>query len=98
MKPVALMILSAAFLTGGSAAEAAEAASPCPPGFAMLQDSVTCVRIGGRVRADTIVRLSRGRSSDTFTNQVTGRVQMDVRTQTEYGPARAFISVDGIGR
>ena len=94
MKHVAL-VLSAVFLAlSGSA----QAASSCPPGFAMLQDSDTCVRVSGRVRAETIVRSSRDRRADTVRNQVSGRVQMDVRKQTEYGPLRAFISVDGIRR
>ena len=74
------------------------AASPCPPGFAMLQDSDTCVRIGGRVRAETILRSSRSRKADTVTSQASGRVQMDVRKQTEYGPLRAFIRVESVRR
>jgi hypothetical protein len=94
MKQVAL-IFAAAFLTlGGSA----QAASSCPPGFAMLQDSDTCVRIGGRVRAETILRSSGNRKTDHVTSQASGRVQMDVRKQTEYGPLRAFIRVQGIRR
>lgn len=94
MKQVAL-IASAVLMAYGSSAMAA---SPCPPGFDLLQDSTTCVRIGGRVRAETIIRSSRGRSSDTMTNQASGRVQLDVRKQTEYGPVRAFIGVEGIRR
>ncbi|MEZ0170307.1 porin [Microvirga sp. TS319] len=94
MKHVAL-ILSAVLTACGASAMAA---SPCPPGFAQLQDSTTCVRISGRVRAETMLRSSRGRVSDTMTNQTSGRVQMDVRKQTEYGPLRAFISVDGVRR
>lgn len=76
----------------------AQAASSCPPGFAMLQASDTCVRISGRVRADSLVNSSRVRSADTFQNQAGGRVQLDVRKQTEYGPFRAFLSVGNIGR
>jgi len=94
MKPIVL-ILPAVFLFLGSSAQAA---SPCPPGFAMLQDSDTCVRIGGRVRAETILRSSRTRKTDNVTSQASGRVQMDVRKQTEYGPLRAFIRVEGIRR
>ena len=79
-------------------ADPALAGSPCPPGFAQLQNSDTCVRISGRVRAETIVGSSGGRSSDKFRSQASGRVQMDMRKQTEYGPLRAVIAVDGIGR
>lgn len=76
----------------------AQAASPCPPGFAALQASDTCVRVSGRVRADTIIGSSRNRSSDSISTQTSGRVQLDVRKQTEYGPARAFIRVEGMNR
>ncbi|MXQ13300.1 porin [Microvirga makkahensis] len=89
------LILSTLLLSLGNPAQAA---SSCPPGFAMLQDSDTCVRIGGRVRAETIVRSSRTRKADTGTSQASGRVQMDVRKQTDYGPFRAFISVEGVRR
>lgn len=64
----------------------------------MLQASDMCVRVSGRVRADTIVGSSRTRASDNVTTQASGRVQMDVRKQTEYGPLRAFIGVEGIRR
>lgn len=84
---------SIALLTGQ-----ADAASPCPPGFAQLQASDTCVRISGRVRADAIVGSSRVRSSGGLRTETSGRVQLDVRKQTEYGPLRAVIRVDGIRR
>ena len=89
------LILSAALLAMGGPALAA---SPCPPGFVPLQNSDACVRISGRVRAETIVGSPRSRTSDSVTTHASGRVQMDVRKQTEYGPLRAVISVDGIGR
>ncbi len=88
-------IFSIGLLTLGGPAQAA---SSCPPGFAMLQSSDTCVRIGGRVRAESILRSSDGRKKDTFTNQASGRVQLDVRKQTEYGPVRAFIRLKGVQR
>ncbi|WP_165820070.1 porin [Microvirga sp. KLBC 81] len=90
-----ILILSAALLAMGGPALAA---SPCPPGFAQLQNSDTCVRISGRVRAETIVGSSRSRTSDSVTSHASGRVRMDVRKQTEYGPLRAVIGVDGFGR
>jgi porin-like protein len=76
----------------------ARAASPCPPGFAQLQASDTCVRISGRVQADAIAGSSRFRSSDRLQTETSGRVQLDVRKQTEYGPLRAVIRVDGVRR
>jgi hypothetical protein len=94
MKPCVLaLILSSLSLTGQ-----AQAASPCPPGFAMLQASDTCVRISGRVRAETVIGSPRIRSSDSYGTHASGRVQLDVRKQTEYGPVRAFISVGNVRR
>lgn len=72
------------------------AASPCPPGFSVLQDNSTCVRISGRVRADTIIGSPRSRASDSFQTRAGGRVQLDVRKQTEYGPFRAVIRAEGM--
>ncbi|WP_262267632.1 MULTISPECIES: porin [Microvirga] len=89
MKRCALALLYVSLATPGPTL----AATACPPGFAMLQASDTCVRVSGRVRADTVVGSSRARSADTYGTRAGGRVQLDVRKQTEYGPARAFISV-----
>jgi hypothetical protein len=94
MKPMRLIIPAVLLAIGSSAS----AASLCPPGFAMLQNSDTCVRVSGRVRADTILGSSRSRTSDSVTTQASGRVQMEVRKQTEYGPFRAVIAVDTRGR
>ncbi|WP_243368135.1 porin [Microvirga solisilvae] len=89
----AILILSiATSLIGGTA----QAASPCPPGFAMLQDSSACVRVSGRVRAEAIVGSTRDRRSDAIGTRASGRIRMDVRKQTEYGPLRAVIGVEGI--
>lgn len=85
-------------LFGLALASQAQAASPCPPGFAMLQASDTCMRISGRVRADALAGSARLRASDTFQTQAGGRVQLDVRKQTEYGPLRAFIAVGNLPR
>ncbi|MEE1611319.1 porin [Microvirga sp. CF3016] len=90
---VLALVLSGLALTGE-----AWAASSCPPGFAMLQSSDTCVRISGRVRADALVGTSRLRSADSYGTQASGRVQLDVRKKTEYGPLRAVISVGNLRR
>ncbi|QRM27798.1 porin [Microvirga sp. VF16] len=76
----------------------AQAVTACPPGFAMLQASDTCVRISGRVRAETLVGSTRNRSSDAYGTHAGGRVKLDVRKQTEYGPLRAVISAGNLGR
>ncbi|EIM28528.1 porin [Microvirga lotononidis] len=85
-------------LLGLALASQAQAASACPPGFAMLQASDTCVRISGQVRGETLLGSSRQRASDSVQTQAGGRVRLDVRKQTEYGPLRAVISVGNLGR
>jgi hypothetical protein len=85
-------------LMGLALASQAQAASPCPPGFSMLQASDTCVRISGTVRADTITGSGRLRTSDSFRAQSRARLQLDVRKQTEYGPLRAVIAVGNLRR
>jgi hypothetical protein len=85
-------------LFGLALAGQAQAASPCPPGFAMLQASDTCVRISGRVRADALAGSARLRAADSFQTRAGGRVQLDIRKQTEYGPFRAVIAVGNLDR
>jgi hypothetical protein len=50
------------------------------------------------VRAETAIGSSRVRSSDSYRTQASGRVRLDVRKQTEYGPLRAVISVGNLRR
>lgn len=83
---------------GFAAGSQALAAPPCPPGFAQLQNSSTCVRVSGRVRADAVLGSSHQRSSEKSVMRATGEVRLDVRKPTEYGPLRAVIGVKGISR
>jgi hypothetical protein len=76
----------------------AHAASSCPPGFAALQNSDVCVRVSGRVGADALVGSPRTRSSDAYETRVRGRVQLEVRKPTEFGPFRGVIRAEGVGR
>ena len=76
----------------------AQAASPCPPGFAVLQASDTCVRISGSVRADALAGSERLRASDSSRIQSGARVRIEVRKQTDYGPLRAVIAVGNLRR
>jgi hypothetical protein len=78
-----------------SAAAPSTAAALCPPGFGALQGTQTCVRISGRVRAESLIGPARTRLSDGFGTQASGRIQLDVRTRTEYGPLRAVIRAEG---
>ncbi|WP_457094420.1 porin [Microvirga sp. P5_D2] len=90
-----LLMVGALWLASGSAALSA---SLCPPGFDLLQNSDTCVRVSGRVRAETILGSSHRQSSDTTRMRTTGEVRLDVRKPTEYGPLRAVIGVKGVNR
>jgi hypothetical protein len=74
----------------------AHAAAPCPPSFAALQNSDACVRIGGRVGADAVVGSPRTRACDSYETRVRGRVQLEVRKPTDYGPLRAVIRAEGL--
>lgn len=76
----------------------ARAASSCPPGFEALQNSDACVRVSGRVGADALVGPPRTRSSDAYETRVRGRVQLEVRKPTEFGPFRGVIRADGVAR
>jgi Porin subfamily len=87
-------ILSLALADPAAAESHPTPGSRCPPGFAALQNSDTCVRISGRVRADGVVGSPLRRSSDSFATHASGRVQLDVRTRTEYGPLRAVLRVE----
>lgn len=88
--------LAAASLAIAGLVAPAGAAPACPPGFSALQNSDTCVRISGRVRAETMIGASRARGSDAVRTGASGRVQLDVRKQTEYGPLRAVIRAEGV--
>jgi len=87
--------LSVLVLAGLILAGQASAASPCPPGFAQLQNSDACVRISGRVGAESVLGSPRTRASDASTIQVDGRVRVEVRKPTEYGPFRAVLEAEG---
>jgi hypothetical protein len=89
----------------GSGAFAADDAVPPPDlarlcavfgaGFHAIPGTDTCVRLGGRVRADAV--LAEGdadRESDNFTTRSRGRVYLDTRTQTDLGLVRTYIELD----
>lgn len=101
------VIILAAALVAGLPAHAldvrdlpiARAPETCPhegPGFVRFTPGGPCTRISGRVRAEagTPVPARPGTGLDGAARGVvsgSGRVAIDTRTQTEYGPARAFI-------
>lgn len=68
----------------------------CPQygtGFVQVPGSATCVRIGGRVVAETTVGSRRVSRDDIAGFKTSGRVSIDTRTQTELGPVRTFVRV-----
>ena len=77
----------------------AKAPEACPregPGFTRLVPGGPCVRISGRVRAEagTPVPARPGAGLDGAARGVvggSGRIAIDARTETAYGPARAYI-------
>jgi hypothetical protein len=59
------------------------------PGFAPVAGTTTCVRVAGRVRAEAEAVRARGQEIGGV--GATGRVSVDARTDTNLGPARAFV-------
>ena len=92
------LCLPALVLAGLAPFGQAHAAAPCPSGFAALQNSDACVRISGRVGAEAVIGSPRTRASDAYETRVRGRVQLEVRKPTEFGPLRAVIRADGVTR
>jgi hypothetical protein len=81
-----------------------ETARACPqhgPGFVQLPGSTTCVKIGGRVVAETTTGSRRIARDQIAGFGASGRVSLDARTETPYGPVRSYIRVkagDGTSR
>ncbi|KQP53247.1 hypothetical protein ASF34_02515 [Methylobacterium sp. Leaf106] len=75
--------------------EPQQAAKPCPrhgSGFIRIPGSETCIRIGGR--ATTGLDL-RSREGDPASRLIAGgRLAVDTRTETGYGPVRTYVRID----
>lgn len=98
------LLAATALIAAAGVAQARERPRPhepapmqaCPQygaGFVQVPGTATCIRIGGRVRADYVVT-SRRRSISR--DQVSGfspsgSVSADVRTETGMGPLRAYV-------
>ena len=77
---------------------AGERRRACPQfgtGFAAIPGTGACTRISGRVRAEA-GSPRRGPEREGPVS-ASGRLAIDTRTETEYGPARAFVRF-GVGR
>jgi len=60
-------------------------------GFFYIPGTESCLKIGGRVRADYIYREPFTRANDAINWRVRGRIQLDHRTATSYGLLRTFV-------
>ena len=91
--------LAAGLLAGaalaGERARPSQGAGPaplfadCAPGLTPVPGTRTCLRLGGRVRAE----------AGAVRESVQGRATLDARTHTEFGPVRTFLQVGaGAGR
>lgn len=73
-----------------------ESVRACPqhgPGFYRVPGSPTCIRIGGRVATQYTVVTRKGSRDDSGGFGSQGRVSLDTRTDTAYGPLRSFVRV-----
>ena len=94
-------VLLAAAIASGSAVAGEQWVVPavaraCPqhgPGFVRVAGSATCVKVGGRVTADTTVGTRRVPRESIAGFGASGRVSLDSRTDTELGPLRTYVRV-----
>ncbi|KPF72651.1 hypothetical protein IP69_01840 [Bosea sp. AAP35] len=59
-------------------------------GFFYIPGTETCLRIGGRVRAEYTVGTRYGETQDAYGTRSRGRLNVDARTATAYGTLRTF--------
>ena len=78
----------------GEAWVAPETVRACPqhgPGFVQVPGSTTCVKVGGRVVGETTVGARRIARDQIAGFGASGRVSVDARTDTPYGPVRGYV-------
>ncbi|WP_134498295.1 porin [Microvirga pakistanensis] len=63
-------------------------------GFFYIPGTETCLRVGGRVRADYIYVEPDDRTDDAIGFRARGRIQLDARTATAYGLLRTFVRME----
>lgn len=59
-------------------------------GFFYIPGTDTCLRVGGRVRAEYTVGTRFGDTQDAYGTRARGRLNVDARTATAYGTLRTF--------
>ena len=93
---LALTLAAGGALAAERLRPAETAARACPQygaGFVEVPGTTTCIRVGGRVRADYVASSSRRTiSRDQIAGfGPSGSVSADVRTDTAAGPLRAYV-------
>jgi hypothetical protein len=63
-------------------------------GFFYIPGTETCLRVGGRVRAEALYLEPQFRSDASIGFRALGRVQLDARTATAYGLLRTFVRME----
>jgi hypothetical protein len=63
-------------------------------GFFFIPGTDTCVRIGGRVRAEYLYDQPFSRNFDASGFRARGRLNLDARTHTAFGTLRSFVRFD----
>jgi hypothetical protein len=63
-------------------------------GFFYIPGTETCLRVGGRVRAEFAYVEPNDREDDSIGFRARGRIQLDARTATAYGLLRSFVRFD----
>src|SRR6476661_8350774 len=63
------------------------------PGFFYVPGSDTCIKIGGRARFEFVNFQTYNRGVDGSSFRALGRVDVDARTQTDWGVLRAFVRI-----
>jgi hypothetical protein len=95
---VLTLALLASCTGAGAVEKSAARAGSCAaqgPGFTRLPGTETCLRVGGRVRSEVSTQGTRAHGSDSVAFGAQGRLDLDARTATEYGPLRAFVRIKG---
>jgi hypothetical protein len=63
-------------------------------GFFYIPGTETCLRVGGRVRAEYLYLEPTDRSQDTIGFLARGRINLDARSATAYGMLRTYIRME----
>ncbi len=77
-----------------AAVEYVRVCSTLGEGFFYIPGTETCVKIGGRVRADYLYAEPLTRAADAIGFRARGRLQVDARTTTAYGLLRAVVRME----